>query len=71
MSLSREVWQMIGALSVSFIAAFCIYILPVLLLAACVVMLCMPRFKRRRVLLLWIGAGLILWILIVFASRLV
>ena len=71
MSLSPEIWQMFGALAVSFIAMFCIYILPIMLLIACIVMLCLRRFARRRVLLLCICAGLILWILIAFASKLV
>ena len=68
MLLSREIWQMTGALAASFILTFLAYILPVLLLAACAVMLCLKRFARRRALLLCICAVLLVWIAAVYVS---
>ncbi len=68
MLFSREVWQLTGALVASFVLAFLGYILPVLLLVACVVMICLKRFARRRALLLCICAVLLVWIAIVYVS---
>lgn len=70
MLFSREIWQMTGALAASFILAFLAYILPVVLLAACVVMLCLKRFARRRALLLGICAVLLVWIAVAYISAL-
>ncbi len=68
MLFSREIWQVTGALAASFILAFLAYILPLLLFAACAVMLCLKRFARRRALLLCICAVLLVWIAVVYIS---
>ena len=66
MLFSREIWQMTGALALSGILAFIMYILPFALLISCVVMLCMKKFREKRALLLALCAVFILWIVLFF-----
>ena len=69
MSVSYQAWQTAGALMLSFILAFIIYILPVLLLIIFAVMLFLRRFSERRVPILISCAVLILWIAIAYAVK--
>ena len=62
MELSPEIWQTVGAFTLSLVLVFIGYILPVLLLVTALVMLCMKRFAAKRRVLLIVCAALAVWI---------
>ncbi|MBQ1504617.1 MAG: hypothetical protein IIZ49_04405 [Oscillospiraceae bacterium] len=64
MELSPEIWQTVGAFTLSLVLAFLGYILPVLLLVTVLVMLCMKRFAAKRRVLAIVCAALAVWIVI-------